>query len=150
MENDGIFLIKGGELVVLQHTPYESEDLLQKALADFLTLFRVKLRREAAPPRNRGARGTTVERLASEPRNAGREMLQLGRLPFQLESQGVIRTASRATRRTKRWFDRCAFHVDKGQASPQCDPSTCLSGTSRPSSDAELRNASQLSSGASS
>src|SRR4051812_36734574 len=35
MENDGIFLIKGGDLIVLRQTPYQSEDLLQKALADF-------------------------------------------------------------------------------------------------------------------
>jgi hypothetical protein len=34
-DTDGIFLIDGADLTVLVETPYESEDVLQKALADF-------------------------------------------------------------------------------------------------------------------
>ncbi len=32
---DGIFVIRGGQLAVLHDSPYESEDVLQRALADF-------------------------------------------------------------------------------------------------------------------
>ncbi len=33
--SDGIFLIQGHDLTVLTEAPYETEDVLQKALADF-------------------------------------------------------------------------------------------------------------------
>src|SRR5690606_29599055 len=35
VDSDGIFLIQGTELTVLIDRPYESEDVLQRALADF-------------------------------------------------------------------------------------------------------------------
>ena len=39
MQSDGIFAIKDDKLSVLKETPFENEDLLQKALADYPELL---------------------------------------------------------------------------------------------------------------
>ena len=49
VNKDGIFLIRQGELVVLEQRPYESEALLQRALASFPAVLAGSTTGDAAP-----------------------------------------------------------------------------------------------------